>query len=390
MFLPHFSLLSIAAMLTSGATLTITPPLISTCVSGLGVATLTWSGATGSPQINVGQPTGIPLTGVLGPSGSAVTGLWVTDGMSFYLVDRSGAVEASATAQVKCGAPPVVDQGLASGSYFPLAVGNTWVYKYNSRFLTASYIVETISGQQSIAGQSYYTLTQTSPGPSVTIALLRSDSNRVIYQYTNGTDQVYLDPNSAAAANYSGALGVFTDAIKQIAQGLIQTTSTYARGIGLVNSNSTMLSGSSGGFTQSLDLVDVRVDGFHLSIPAPNIALSIDNPSPDLTHQLASNCAVPCYFVACALVPGTDPPNTYRPCRQVRVDANADVLLELLDSTGKAVFQTTTPTPAYVRLPLYTGQTPLTLLPPGTYSLTGSILQGATTLATSTIMVQIQ
>src|SRR5580692_6058566 len=80
-------LLSIAAR---GATLTINPTVITTCVSGLGMATVTWSGATGSLQIHVGQASGPAMTGILGASGSADTGLWVSDGLSFYLVDQSG------------------------------------------------------------------------------------------------------------------------------------------------------------------------------------------------------------------------------------------------------------------------------------------------------------
>jgi len=400
MFRPLF-LLFPAAILSFGATLTISPSVISNCFSGLGIATITWSGATGQVQIHVLSPTGPALTGLVDPSGTAVTPPWVSDGLTFYLVDQAGNVEASATAQVKCGsAPPVVDQGLAGGSYFPLAVGNTWVYKYNDRAITAAYIVQSITGQQYIAGQIYYVLTQTEPGPSAILALLRADSSGVIYQHSTTGDQVYLNPNSAAAS-YSGALGVFNDAIAtQPIAGLIQTTSTYARGIGLVGSQSTMLSGSSGGFTQSLDLVDVQVDGFHLSVPAPKIALSIDNTAPDLTHQLAPNCAVPCYFVACALVPGTDPPGTYRPCGQARVSASAtspgySVLLELLDPSGNAVFQSSlapmsTATLDYVRLPLYTGQTPFTLLPPGVYKLVGSMILNGSTIASSTIPVHIQ
>jgi hypothetical protein len=392
-------LLSLAA-LASGATLTIS------CIDTLNVATLTWSGATGPVQIIVGKPTGTPLTGVVGTSGTAITGPWISDGLMFYLVDQSGNVEASVTANVYCSSlPPTVDQGLASSGYFPLAVGNTWVYKTNDRLLTASYVVQTISSQVYQAGQIYYVLTQTTPtlGLVDTLAMLRSDSNGVIYQYVNGADQVYLDPTSSGIASYTGALGTFTDAIippSQFNGGLIQTTSTYARGIGMVNSQSQMLSGSSGGFLQSLDLVDVKVNGFHLSLPVPKISLSIDNPSPNLSAQLAPNCAVPCYFVACALAPGADPPGTYRPCGQVRIDTSAEVpfytvLVQLLDSTGTAVFQNSSQsaTPAslnYIRLPLYTGQTPFTLLPPGIYSLVGKMLLGTTTLATSTIPVQVQ
>jgi hypothetical protein len=394
-------LLSLAA---SGATLTINPPVISNCVSGVGMATLTWSGATGTPQINVGQTTGPAMTGVLDASGSADTGLWVSDGLSFYLVDQTGFLEASVTAQVKCGSVvPAVDQGLASGSYFPLAVGNTWVYKYNDRSVTASYVVRTITGLQLMGGQLYYVLTLTAPGPATTIALLRADSSGVIYQYSSSGDQVYLDPKSAGATKYSGPLGVFSDAITPPAQllgGLILTTSTYARGIGLVSSQSQMETGSSGGFTDGSDLVDVQVNGFRLSVPAPKIGLSIENSTLDVTNQLAPNCMLPCYFVACGLGGPVDPPGTYRPCAQTRIEttgatAGYTVLLELLDSGGKTVFQSSTqPGSAssldYVRLPLYTGQSPFTLLPPGNYSLVGSVTLEGATLASASIAVQIK
>jgi hypothetical protein len=378
--------------------------LTTTCIDSVGVVTLTWSSAVGQPQINVGKPTGTPLTGILPASGTAITGAWVTPGLSFFLVDQSGIVEASVTANTLCSSlPPAVDQGLGSGSYFPLAVGNTWVYKYNNRLVTASYVVETISGEAYQNGQTYYVLTETSPPDPTPVAMLRADSTGVIYQLTSSGEQVYLDPRSASPAPYSGALGVFNDTITpptQIQDSLIQTNSVYARGIGLVNSQSTMLTGSSGGFTQSLELVDVKVNGFHLSVPQPKIALSIDNPSPDLTNQKAPNCALPCYFAACGIGNPVDPPGTYRPCGQIRIDTSAEaasysVLVQLLDSTGTPVFQNTsqsqsTTTLNYVRLPLYTGTTPFKLLPPGNYTLVGTVTQGSTTLATSTIPVQIQ
>jgi hypothetical protein len=397
MSLRYLVLLSSVAILSSGATLTVS------CVDTLGIVTITWSGATVPVQINVGQASGPPMTGLLPASGTATTGPWVLEGLKFFLVDQSGAVEASATASVQCvNAPSVVDQGLASGSYLPLAVGNTWIYKYSDRIITNSYVVETITGLSYQAGQIYYVLTQTSPTPAATIALLRADTNGVIYQFINGAEQVYLDPKSSPIASYTGALGVFNDTIvpSQTLGGLIKTTATYARGIGLVGSQSTMLTGSSGGFTDGLDLVDVKVDNFHLSIPQPKIALSIDNPFPDLSNQKAPNCAVPCYFAACNLGPGADPPNTYRPCGQIRIDTSAEVpfynvLVQLLDSTGKAVFQNSlqalTPSSLqYIRLPLYTGQTPLTMLAPGIYTLVGTMQLGSTTLATSQILVQVQ
>jgi hypothetical protein len=404
MRIPSITVGALLIVVASGATLTINPPVISSCIHGLGVATLTWAGATGSPQIRVGQANGTAMTGVLGASGSADTGLWVTDGLAFYLVDQTGQVEASATAQVKCGSatPTVVDQGLGSGSYFPLAVGTTWVYKYKDRSVTANYRVETITGQQAMGGQIYYVLSETTTSPPITLGLFRADGDGVIYQYSSSGDQVYLDPKSAGVAMYSGALGVFNDTItlSQIFGGVILTTSTYARGIGLISFQSVMETGSSGGFTEGMDLVDVQVDGFRLSLPAPKIGLSIENTTLDLTNQAVPNCAVPCYFVACGLVPGTDPAGTYRPCAQTRIEtsgatAGYTLLLELLDSNGRMVIQNLTQSPLathleYVRLPLYIGSTPFTLLPPGNYTLVGNMTLAGATVASASIGVQVK
>jgi hypothetical protein len=58
--------------------------------SGLAQVTLTW-GAPGSSQveIHVGAPDGVLMTSG-GSSGSAITGVWVANGTSFYLQDVSG------------------------------------------------------------------------------------------------------------------------------------------------------------------------------------------------------------------------------------------------------------------------------------------------------------
>ena len=55
-----------------------------------GRATLRWE-AKGvvRVQIRVGSPTGPAMTGLENPSGSAATGAWVTNGMTFYLQDAS-------------------------------------------------------------------------------------------------------------------------------------------------------------------------------------------------------------------------------------------------------------------------------------------------------------
>jgi hypothetical protein len=65
-------------------------PILTKGGTPLGETTLTWN-VTGvsTVSINVGAPNGVELTPG-GPSGSALTGLWVTDGMTFYLQDTTG------------------------------------------------------------------------------------------------------------------------------------------------------------------------------------------------------------------------------------------------------------------------------------------------------------
>ena len=75
----------------------------------LGQTTVAWN-APGhdSVQVVVGSPSGVPLTGVSGSSGSAITLQWVSDGLPFYLIDVSnGAVLGSVVAHVVSGLSPI-------------------------------------------------------------------------------------------------------------------------------------------------------------------------------------------------------------------------------------------------------------------------------------------
>jgi len=383
------------------------PPYLPNC-TGFATAQMSWSGATAPVQIRIGSATGVVMTGFEPAAGSATTGNWVTNGMTFFLVDASGYVQASAAANFNCGGTPrTIDAGLAGGSYFPLAVGNTWVYKENSRYATATYLIWSITGTQAVNGQTYYVLAQISPGAPTpawsTIALLRSDANGVLYQSKASGETVYLDPGASGTLHipYSGPLGNVSDAIQSAPPPVPSFTSTiYARGLGMVNFIEDVYGGSNGGFGDSLDLVDVRVDGVHLSIPAPKIALSIEQTDLDLTNHRAPNCTVPCYYAACGIGGGpADPPGFYRPCAQIRIDTEAassyTVLAELLDSSGTPVFKSNPPAGlAYLQVPLYTSpslnSSQLTMLPAGNYTLTGTILNGATAVATSSIAVRIR
>jgi hypothetical protein len=408
------SLFVFTSLACGAATLTITPPTIYDCQNGYATAALTWSGASGPVQIHVLQPAGSALTGFNDPSGSTTTGNWVGDGLQFFLVNQAGIVEATATAHVSCGGTPqTLDQGLQGGSYFPLQIGNTWVYRYNDRSITGSFLTRSITGTEVINGLTYYVMTEAfgAAGPNVA-GKFRGDDNGVTWMMTNSGEQVYLDPRAPGpsgglqATSYSGALGTFTDAVTTsgLISGIELDRSIFVRGIGLANLQAQLETGSSGGFAEGLDLVEVRLNGVRLSLPSASLNLSIETTDLDLTDQKVANCALPCYFVACGLgAPAPDPGGTYRPCAQIRLETSAtsadSVQLQLLDSTGSAVFSATGLTGAgggsfdYVRLPLYTSQTgsnSFTLLPAGNYQLVGRALAAGSVTASSAITVRVR
>jgi hypothetical protein len=397
-----------AILLTSwvslyGATLTVSPAIIYDCIDGNAAATLTWNGATGPVDVRVGKATGSSMTGLTNPSSTAMTGQWVSDGLQFFLVDRSGIVEATATAKVRCGgSASTIETGLAGGSYVPLQVGNTWVYRVNSRQITNDYLVRTITGTQIVNGQTYYVVTQTYPGPDAVVMMLRGDDAGVIYQLSGSTESVYLDASSIPTrAPFTGLIGTFPDSLSVTASSGFNTTTTFVRGVGLASVQTNLLGGSSGGFFNGLDLIEARLDGVVLALPASRLTLAIDNPDLDLTNQKAPNCAVPCYFAACGLA-GADPAGTYRPCVETRVESSYGVAhsvqLQLFNPSGGLVYNTTADVDAsggleYFRLPLYTSaaqSSSFTLLPPGVYKLAARLLVAGIEIGVDTLTIRIQ
>jgi hypothetical protein len=89
---------SSAAPATSDNPISASPNPIVNPSGGFGQTTISWNamGAT-SVEIHVGSPTG-PLFAAGSPTGSMQTGMWVTDGMEFFLQDTSnGAASAANT-----------------------------------------------------------------------------------------------------------------------------------------------------------------------------------------------------------------------------------------------------------------------------------------------------
>ncbi len=350
------------AMCGCAATLAISPETVNQCASGLGRVTLSWSGASGPVDVRVGSSQGVSMTGVVGPEGSASSGNWVTDGLGFFLVNQQGVAEAQATARVRCGSvPPPM-------SYFPLEVGNQWVYRLDSRLQTSDYLTRTITGTGQVNGLTYYTV---SDQTGQVVMRLRLDADGRILRLAGNGEAVLVDPRTALAASLTGPLGVFADALRVVTTmgGLIREESFYVRGIGLARSSATMLTGSSGGFVLGLELVEARLDGgIRLVLPAAQVSLSIEKTVLDVTGRKVTNCAVPSYCVACGLI-GADPPGTYKPCVQARVEGRPGADLELRNPAGTAVFRAAALAGSlrYVQVPLYSR--PNEPLAPGLYTL---------------------
>jgi hypothetical protein len=82
--------------------LTVNPMVITDCnFFGLGKVTVTWKTKNGSGVcVRINDPNGIPFT--CEEHGSSQTPQWVSDGMTFYLVDKNGKVADQKTVKTNC------------------------------------------------------------------------------------------------------------------------------------------------------------------------------------------------------------------------------------------------------------------------------------------------
>ncbi len=134
------------------ATLNATPNPIPVASGQLGVTTLSWNtAATSSVQVRVGSPGGALLATGQG-TGSATTGAWVTNGMTFYLQDATNADPGSSAATLATITATLTTASGATGggsgggtgtgtgtaaifpSYCPAADGNVWLANSNVNF----------------------------------------------------------------------------------------------------------------------------------------------------------------------------------------------------------------------------------------------------------------
>jgi len=403
----HFFVLLLCAsirLLSAQSIIAVDPAVITHCSpSGLGTATIVWNYTGAGPVfVHVNSPTGPAMTGPSGPQGTAPTGTWVTDGMVFALTDAGGKELGRTTARVQCNPRgEVLPAALSTAPYFPLQVGDQWVYLHDSRAVTGEYRLRRISRAEIIGTTTWFVMEESTSGSAqVTETRYRNDDSGRIFQLTAQGEQLWLDPtpnpssNAVLTVGKSAPLTVqtpassFSNAISYSTTGFILENGFFARGVGLVTSTAQILAGSSGGFDQSYTLVYAKIDGnLVFGSPAKALELAADAASFDATNHVAANCALPCYFAACGLgVLTPDPPGTYKPCFGARVrleQSSSDAVsvdLDLLDDTNQSLYHATVISPAESStvvqgsIPLYS--TPNMPFPPGNYQLRAKTADG--------------
>jgi hypothetical protein len=307
---------------------------------------------------------------------------------------------------------PGVQAAMATGTYFPLDVGDRWAYRLDSRFGTGGYETWRVDRIDTFNGVSYSVISIESASGLLGESWFRADPNGKVYVLTGNGEQLFLDPSqtnipgpqlviTAKLSSATSALGKFADAISYSnnTAGQVIETGTLARGLGLLNSSSTFLAGSSGGFWESRALVEATVGGVRFPAAIPAMKLGIESTDLDVTGLKVTNCAVPCYFVACSFSPSTDPPGTYKPCVQARVGlenwpstSSRSVHLQLLAPDGSTAADQTLALDSspqdsvlFFQLPLYSK--PNVPFPPGRYQLSATTSDGS---AQSTLAVTIR
>lgn len=313
-----------------------------------------------------------------------------------------------ATSAILHGQSQEIQAALAAGSYFPLEVGNRWVYRIDSRTESAGYQTWRVDRTEERDGKTYFVIAISGKGSLVAEAFFRTDDRGRIYVLTGAGEQLFLDPVDSGAAQlriqargapFGNALGSFPDSLTYLnsVNTLTLETGILVRGIGLVSSSAQLITGSSGGFSEGRTLVEAVIGGkLQFSLAAAGLQLGLESLSLDVTGKRADNCAVPCYFVACYLFGFTDPPGTYKPCARARIaltnwpaGASRDVQLQLLAPDGSAVSDQTvkveSDAPAYTQLRLYSA--PDQPFAPGLYRLIATVAGG---MALSSIALEIR
>ena len=291
---------------------------------------------------------------------------------------------------------------LPAQSYFPLEVGDHWVYRADSRISTGNYQTWRIDRTETINGNQYFVMGVYGIAGLLGESKFRTDASGRILILTGDGDQLFLDPRrngdpgqlhpGGAGGRYTTAVGTFDDTLPYTnPQGLLFETGQLGRGVGLLWSSTQLLTGSSGGFSDGRVLVEAVVGGGAIRYTATaGFHVGMESLTLDVTGKNVTNCILPCYFAACGLGgPQPDPPGTYKPCARARVslenwptDASHTVHVRLLAPDATVLSDQKYTLPSAPGDVVYTTQVPLFSAPnqpypPGAYQLNAATEDGS-------------
>lgn len=296
------------------------PAVVTDCRDGLGRAVLRWSTTETATVVVYANESAV--SGPEASAGTVATDYWVSDGQPFTLRSLAGTVLARATARVSCISQPI----------WPLAVGNSWTYRVNTRLSTGQYVTWRVVRQEQIFNETWAVLSNGS-----TEQRWRVDALGNLHRFTNNLDEVLpLQP----AGRVDAPAGTFVNTLSYSINAFEREVGTLERGVGLVKVEKILSGGSSGGFSEGWTLVEAKVGDRLLQRDLYGVSLQID---PEIY-----NCAVPCYFAACGLA-GADPPGTVKACREARVEGAE--LVRVVNAAGEVVWEQKVSSPAFLRLP---------------------------------------
>lgn len=357
-----------AGALAAAPAIRLEPAVITSCQSSGGAATVFWNSDGVAPVTVYAGDT--PMTGAEPATGSAATGAWVADGMSFSLRDAEGRTLASVNAAVRCDALP----------WWPLTAGNEWHFRRNDRVSTGQHSVWRVLRREVVNGVEWAVL----EGAPSNLSRLRTAEDGALYsRNASGAETLLLDPSGQRRGEWAVTgmaplavtlAGTFSGELswQGPVQGLGRDSGRFARGIGPSYFQTNVIAGSSGGFGAGYTLLEAVIAGARFTPAYPRLELGLEANVVDFSVKSARNCALPCYFVACF---GADLPGTYKPCLEASVRGGAG-RLALLDPGGVPVFETAAD--GWVRIPLY--RAPATLLPAGKYSVRATVGASVVTL----------
>ena len=299
---------------------------------------------------------------------------------------------------------PQVSAALAAGTYFPLEIGNRWVYRVDSRAGTASYETWRIDRTQTIGDNLYFVVAIVSDNGLLGESRFRVDAQGRVFLRTGDADQLFLDsrPSGEAgvlkvegpAGTVTSAAGTFSDTLKYSNRlnSLQVETGVLGRGVGLLSSTTVLQTGSSGGFTTGRTLVEATVGGSAIRFRGgfASLKVGMESLSLDVSGKQVTNCILPCYFAACGFAgPVPDPPGTYKPCARASVSVEGwspgparPVRLRLTSPDGTVLYDRVLSLVAPEGSGIVTTQIPLFSAPnlpypPGSYRLSAATDDGA-------------